>query len=334
MMLASLFNPARPSKKRLRPSVLAVASIVMSLAVIAAIPTYAHARSHGRRSAPPNVYIFGDSISDNGNAKLSFPDYFPAYYFLPPFAGDGFSNGPMWPDYLGEMIGNPILPAAKGGTNYAIGGATISPENYYNVIPAITGFAQVDQFLADHGGVADPKGIYVVWLGNNDIDPPAEFTEWNFEQLEVMIDRLHDAGARQFLVPNLFDIGALPVITTVVGDPVYAQQLTEMTILWNDLLEGLPARYPDSKVRISDSYGLKKMVDEYPRLFGFTNTTQSCLEMLSWTETGDLCSDLEHYWYIDGAHFNTKGERLVASLFALDLLLAGELKISDLISLH
>lgn len=277
------------------------------------------------RRAPKIVHVFGDSLSDTGNMYLLYSGAFPMF-FAPPFAVPRLSNGPMWPDYLARALRVPIRASEEGGTNHAIGGATISPENYYTFNPYATGFAMVDRFLALHGS-ADPQAVYIVWHGTNDIDPPASFTEWNFEQLVAMVGRLHAAGARKFLVANLFDVGKLPSVVNM-GDPSYAQQLSEMTVLYNNLVAGLPARFPAARIGIVDAYGLKAMIDRHPRLFGFTNTTEACYK---WAPLGDgsYCPDVDKHWYFDWAHPTTRGHKLVAGLFLLELLKAGELRRSD-----
>lgn len=49
---------------------------------------------------------------------------------------------------------------------------------------------------------------------------------------------------------------------------------------------------------------------------------------------GSLCSDPDGYWFWDYAHPSTRAHRLIASLFALNLVLSGELRIADLQPVH
>ena len=266
---------------------------------------------------PKTIYIFGDSLSDTGSGYARYYDFFTSVGFklyLPFYAVPRFSNGLIWPDFLGKTFGLTIRPDVDGGTNYAIAGSTISPENRYNNRPEMSGFAQVDQFLAAYQR-AHPQAVYIIWLGGNDIDPPASFTEWNYEQLVIMVGRLHAAGARNFLIPNLFDFGALPVVISF-GDPAYAQQLSDMTVLFNQLLAGLPARFPNANIRIVDVYRFRTMIDRYPRAFGFTNTTDGCY--LSYGD-GSICTDPDKHWYWDGSHPSTRAHKLLSNLFALEL---------------
>ena len=52
------------------------------------------------------ITVFGDSLSDTGNA-----------------AGARFSNGPVWVEYVARHFGLSVDPVSGGGTNYAVGGA-------------------------------------------------------------------------------------------------------------------------------------------------------------------------------------------------------------------
>lgn len=282
----------------------------------------------GSPRAQKMVYVFGDSFSDNGNGYVRYASLLP-WIFSPPYTVPRYSNGPMWPDYLGNSLGTSIAPVVQGGTNYAIGGATISPDNYLNFEPYASGFAMVERFLAARG-TADPRAIYVVWLGGNDIDPPDTFTEWNFEQLVAMVGRLYSAGARRFLVPNLVDVGKLPVIIGL-GDPDYARQLSDMTILFNQLVAGLPARFPAARIQIASVYRLRVLIDRYPKAFGFTNTTDPCYTAVALGGDGVVCAHPEKYWFWDPSHPTTRAHKLLSDLFLLELLKAGELNAHDLV---
>ena len=273
---------------------------------------------------PRTMVIFGDSMSDTGNGYARFYDVFTGFGFklyTPYYAVPRWSNGLMWPDHLGTAIGWTSKPAVNGGTNYAIAGSTVSPEGIYNARPEMSGYAQVDQYLAAFHR-AHPQAVHIVWIGGNDIESPASLTEQAFEQLVTMMGRLHAAGARRFLVPTVDDTGKLPLVISW-GDPAYAQQLSDMTVLFNQLLMTLPARLPGADIRIADVYRLKTMIDTYPGLFGFTNTTEGCYKSYA---DGSICSDPNKHWFWDGSHPTTLGHKWIANLFAFEIAGAGWLK--------
>src|SRR5215212_9367238 len=76
----------------------------------------------------PALVVFGDSLSDTGNAGR-------------------FSNGPVWVEHVARRIGARLRPSAEGGTNHAVGGARASggPNGLR---------AQVDAFLSGRRGRA------------------------------------------------------------------------------------------------------------------------------------------------------------------------------------
>jgi outer membrane lipase/esterase len=284
-------------------------------------PAFAGPSTHHR---PPTVFVFGDSLSDNGNFTSLHPEVF-GEALPPPYQPQRFSNGPIWVDYLSRTLDTPILPEVAGGTNYAVAGATVSPDHPFQTLPDVTGLAQVERFLEDHG-TADPDAIYIVWIGGNDIDAPAEFTEGIYTRLVDMIGRLHAGGARTFLVPNQQDIGKLPAVIFFAG-PEYAAMLSEMTRLFNERLEGLAANFPDARIRVSDVYGLKAFIDAHPGVFGVTNSTEECFQ--SFTD-GSICSNPERYWFWD-SHPTTRAHKILASLFILDLLRSGAIRPAQLV---
>src|SRR3954447_10512298 len=62
------------------------------------------------RSAPAfeHLVVFGDSLSDTGNAGR-------------------FSNGPVWVEYLADRLGLKLSPSQRGGSNFAGRGARLAP---------------------------------------------------------------------------------------------------------------------------------------------------------------------------------------------------------------
>jgi phospholipase/lecithinase/hemolysin len=183
------------------------------------------------------LVVFGDSLSDSGNLKrrlLIFPG---SPYWLGRFA-----NGPNWADYLGERTGIAVQ-------NHSYGGAVaVKHENVPadDVIAAIQKGAQffltgsldgqVRDYLErdlDTGVIRSPEDtLYVVWGGANDyiskepftgeigtlLDSPegqAGYKRIVKEAVAALADqvrRLHDAGARRFLMINLPNLGETPII--------------------------------------------------------------------------------------------------------------------------
>jgi outer membrane lipase/esterase len=117
--------------------------------------------------------VFGDSLSDNGNAFLGTGGATPA----PPLYTVGrFTDGPdtspagtvggIWHEVLSGLLGEPVAtPFLAGGTNFAVGGAKILSGD--PIIPSLA--QQVGLALSGTGGHADPNALYIIWGGANDL---------------------------------------------------------------------------------------------------------------------------------------------------------------------
>lgn len=129
------------------------------------------------------VVVFGDSLSDPGNAFFLTginlkPPYSTLDEFLIPDApyargGNHFSNGPTWIERLAKKLAvrGSAKPAFKGKngkklkmTNYAVGGARARDNGI-----DINLNTQLSAFLSDSQGVASMDALYVIALGGNDV---------------------------------------------------------------------------------------------------------------------------------------------------------------------
>ncbi|MDP9097032.1 MAG: SGNH/GDSL hydrolase family protein, partial [Pseudomonadota bacterium] len=123
-------------------------------------------------------YVFGDSLSDNGNlAEVFYRRNLPN----PPSYQNSFTNGPVAAALVANQLGLDLRPslwvtaftdpfklygsgAYVPGTNYAVAGAQ-SAENGNGINLA----AQVGAFGALTGGKADPNALYYIEIGGNDV---------------------------------------------------------------------------------------------------------------------------------------------------------------------
>jgi 3-phytase len=151
------------------------------------------------------VVVFGDSISDTGNAFL-FTDG--AAAGAPYFQGR-FSNGPVWVEVLARGLGLPApAPSLGGGTNYAWGGAETGSGLSVFGTPNVG--LQIEFFLADRGRLAGDE-LVVVAAGSNDLaSQPPHSPARVVRNLSAHIAALAAAGGRTFLVPNLPSPGQNP----------------------------------------------------------------------------------------------------------------------------
>ncbi|AKH64271.1 MULTISPECIES: autotransporter domain-containing esterase [Photorhabdus] len=151
-----------------------------------------------------NLYVFGDSLSDSGNRGR--------------FTTDG-KTSKLYNDLIAQQLGTELKPSQEGGTNYSAGGATAvaSLNNKYNTQDQVTGY------LASHGNRADPNGLYVHWIGGNDVDAalrnPAKAEEIITKSAVAASSQVHallNAGAGLVIVPTVPDVGMTPKIMEFV----------------------------------------------------------------------------------------------------------------------
>jgi phospholipase/lecithinase/hemolysin len=266
------------------------------------------------------LYVFGDSLSDSGNAATSSPDFVPS----PPYAGR-FSNGPVAAEYLAGLMGVPGGPSLAGGTNFAMGGATTGTENYnYEAsfplpLPDVFAMTGMEVQIAD---ALDPpafnpsRTLFLVWGGPNDIflalatgTNPFAVIPQAVANLASHVEALAHAGARYILVPNMGDLGATPF-----GAP-QGRFFTQVTQDFNAALESSMAdleRRRPGHVRISifDTFAVQRQIMERPRLFGFTDTTSTCIA----DPTGPPAC--KGYLFFDPVHPTTAGHRILGVLLA------------------
>ena len=129
--------------------------------------------AHG--AAFTSFVVFGDSLSDNGNAYIGTGCALPVppLYTVPrrnlPTGRDTLpagTAGGVWHEVLAGSLSEPVAtPFLAGGTNYAVGGlkfclAIPSSRAWHNRCSSIW------RPMAD---LADPNALYMFWGGANDL---------------------------------------------------------------------------------------------------------------------------------------------------------------------
>ena len=226
-------------------------------------------------------YVFGDSLSDNGNLAAAFGTTFAD----PPFANNAFTNGPVAVELLANRLGlradaarwTSAAGAGSAGTNYAVAGAKAG-----NTAPIDLPF-QVSAFLARSGGTAPADALYTVFIGGNDVRNAALNNDTSFTTNGVAseiasIGRLLAAGAQDFLVVNVPDVGLIPEFTQ--DNPGRATLASQASVQYNSLLASgiasLAAANPEDTFRLSDLYSANNAFIANAASAGITNTTDPC----------------------------------------------------------
>ncbi len=254
------------------------------------------------------IYVFGDSYCDVGNIYTSTRGAIPA---SPPYYAGHFSNGPIWVEHVAGAMGLPMLPSVLGGTDYAFGGAEVTAPvvTALGTIPSVP--QQVEMYLAQHGGKADPKALYVLEGGGNDIlnatgtiSAGALGTQIAREiaQSEYFL-RL--AGATKFLIPNLVDVSLLPA---AAANKSFASKASKAVNSNLDVYLAIDQQLQAVTIYRLDLFRLFSAVAADATHFGFSNITTPCLN----TATGQICADPDHTLFWDAEHPTVFGHSFLA----------------------
>ncbi|XP_039060482.1 GDSL esterase/lipase At1g29670-like [Hibiscus syriacus] len=205
----------------------------------------------------PCYFIFGDSLSDNGNnnnlptlAKVNYPPY---GIDFPQGPTGRFSNGRTIHDFIAEFLGFNISipPFAKlvgenisNGVNYASGSAGIRDETGRNLGDRIPFNIQILNHICITSRIRLRmrnnsatnsllnRCIYSVQIGSNDyinnyfrpesyntsrLFNLSEYTDRLLQQLSGQLQTLYDRGARKFAVFGLGLLGCTPFAISEYG---------------------------------------------------------------------------------------------------------------------
>ena len=281
------------------------------------------------------LVIFGDSLSDVGNDRSnSF-----GFAVDDPYWQGRFSDGPVYVEYLADLLGLPSPTYSEnGGTNHAHGGAQVL-ENQFVFSWVIDSMEeQKVKYLDANQGMADPDALFIVLGGGNDVRAPSVDLVDTAADLVSIVDDLIDAGATNFVVPNLPDLGMTPEVTQFNGGAGAAS--TARVTLFNDEVDaGLVPLAANANIHRFDVFGLindlAAEVTASGSSHGFTNVTDDCWEGGPTTATsgmglGDgfftsypVCDNPAEYLFWDIIHPTTAAheflaEELFASLTAID----------------
>jgi thermolabile hemolysin len=312
------------------------------------------------------MVVFGDSLSDTGRLKNRLHVFPGSPYWL-----GRFSNGPGWVDYLAAETGLAAQNHSYGGASVTLHESVPGDELFARIKQGgqllVTGSLeqQVDDYIHLNLGGAQlqhpERTVFIIWAGANDYIWKEPFTgaittflnttqgAAGYERVvdEVIaaitqqIRKLHDAGARRFMVINLPDLGETPI---VLQNKTYypphppgsdderklelARRLSQLSNYHNqqlrDVVKDLERQFPYSDILLEDSaLAINQLLQqESPVDFGFSleqhqqtlvhdgqkaTIQQRCYSggYLGSTNPKEVCSEQENALFWDVIHPTT-----------------------------
>ncbi|PON74513.1 Lipase [Parasponia andersonii] len=227
--------------------------------------------SDERNEMVPAMFIFGDSLIDNGNNNnlpLSFAkaNYFPYGIDFKGGPTGRFSNGYTIVDEIAELLGLPLIPAysatsgdqALHGVNYASAAAGILDNTGRNFVGRIPFNQQIKNFentldqITDNLGAVDvaqslASCIFFVGMGSNDYlnnylmpNYPTrnqynaqQFADLLAQQYTQQLTRLYNLGARKIVVGGLGLMGCIPSILAQSPTGSCSQEVNQLVMPFN-----------------------------------------------------------------------------------------------------
>ncbi|XP_057793695.1 GDSL esterase/lipase At1g71691 [Salvia miltiorrhiza] len=223
-----------------------------------------------RRALVPAMFIFGDSLIDNGNnnnlPSLAKANYLPYGIDFNGGPTGRFSNGYTMVDTIAELLGLPLIPPyseASGnqmrfGVNYASAAAgilDITGRNFVSRIPfnqQIKNFENTLDQLTGRLGAAEmaqelARCIFFVGMGSNDylnnyLMPNydtknqyngQQYADFLVQQYTQQLTRLYNLGARKFVIAGLGLMGCIPSILAQSRSGACSEEVNQLIVPFN-----------------------------------------------------------------------------------------------------
>jgi phospholipase/lecithinase/hemolysin len=264
---------------------------------------------------------FGDSLSDTGNLA-SVTTNFPF-----PFFDNRISNGPVLVDYLAAELGFQAVASRHtqtdlGGNNFSVSGGNIVGSDVEDL------GSQVSAYLTRQGERADASNLFFLMIGGNDLrdirgtlsasDATAKIT-LVAQTLEGELTRLYDAGARDFLISNVADVGSIPeTLARQSTDPNISQRARDYVQAYNNQLDGVLQRLQSRPGALASKYDLFAELDRIlnnASSLGFSQTEVGCftLEQFSFHPDCVFGTRFDRFVFFDSLHPSAATNRIASS---------------------
>ena len=228
--------------------------------------------STGSATTYSSLHVFGDSLSDVGNAWRATLRLIPE---SPPYYRGRFSNGPVWAEYLASRFRKSGLSSA----NHAWGGAKARTDR--DGIPDLS--IQVGRYLAIDEERIGSRPLAAIWAGGNDVlfHEGSGIRKQGRRAADAVgrtARALARTGVEDFLILDLPDLGEIPA-RAQQGEKV-ARRASRGSRSFNKRLERRVDELRDRGLRVTtvDIYTIFNALIEDPRAFGVRNVTLPCID--------------------------------------------------------
>ncbi|KAJ1768040.1 hypothetical protein IW140_003825 [Coemansia sp. RSA 1813] len=258
-------------------------------------------------STTNNFIVFGNSLSDNGNAAKLLNQ--PAYW------NGRYSNSYVWNEYTSKLLGMNLINKAYGGATSnndispASSGNTTIPSLHDQVVEWLSATPPPSQFNLDNdviqieiGGNDILHNVQSLVLGSLDLKT---FATEVAKSIATDIQSLIDAGYKNI---DLWNIPAIEKTPTVLGmhastlmAPVVQSMNSAIAQLVGSVINDNSAK--TQNVRILDLYSLMITCLEPQVLsaLGVTDSTDACYTTDS-NGNADICTNPDEHFFYDGIH--------------------------------
>lgn len=277
------------------------------------------------------LIVFGDSLSDPGNAYILLGEQsLPPYDLIPdaPYAigGHHFSNGSTWAEQFARKVQAQAKPVyrSENNTNFAVGGARARPHAGVDLT------MQVGMYLSQSATTSTDDDVFVIFIGGNDIrdaiellatDPSgassALLLQAALMSIQDNIDALVGSGAHRFVIANAPDLSLVPALQ---GQPdVVKFAASQLTINFNqglDLIIAGISNIPLVEVKKFDVFTLINDVVSNPSSYDLDVVDSACI--VTGVIVKSACNNKNEHLFWDGIHPTRAGHKIIAnSAFSL-----------------
>ncbi len=214
------------------------------------------------------IISFGDSLSDTQNMFNATNWNLPSSFNY--FAGR-FSNGQNWLDYLSNYLNLPLY-------NWSVGGA--AADDYF-VVPGVN--SQIGSWIRHMKNL--PKyqpenNLFTILIGGNDLISYGRSVDSIIGSETDGINQLIKFGAKNILLVNLPDISRAPMFAFRNDGASIKAQINQFNQRLEELVSTIQKIYGKSvNIQLFDAHTYLNNLINNPQKYGFTNITQSCLDI-------------------------------------------------------